>query len=56
MTSFYGECSYESGRLAAAWFARGQVALTDMQITVLVLNPKAGGILPQEKISGQATS
>lgn len=50
MTGFYSECSYESGHSAAVWFAGGQVALTDMQITVLlVLNPKAGGILFQEK-------
>lgn len=56
MTGFGSEGSYGRGDLAAAWFARGQVALTDVQITVLVQNPKAGGILPQEKIPGQATS
>lgn len=36
--------------MAAERFARGQVALAHMQITVVfVLDPKAGEILPQKK-------
>lgn len=50
-SSFYSICSYGSGHLAAAGFERGQIVLTEMHITVvLVLNPKAGGIFPQEKM------